>query len=111
MDCGYRQYDIFVPTFALAAVFAQMIGDIAGVNLEHSVAESNTQRNMLLIVFSVSLVVVGFLTWFQVLKRLREIHNDFKKVLQVFPPTFVLSSFLLKTYLQKNSKQFLLITE
>jgi len=100
--CRYRNVDYLMPPFALGAIEAQKIGDVIDVYLERSIADAQNQRNTFLAVFSVSLAIVSALIWLQVLRKVRDLQNDFKKVLQVFPPQLIFSSFLLKKFLRRK---------
>jgi len=103
--CVWKNVMIFMPVFTLLVGEAFSIGDTISHKLEQSIADANYLRNVFLTVFSVSLVVASLLIWYQILRKLKEGYNDFKKVLQLFPPALILSSFQLKTFLLQHSKQ------
>ena len=73
-------------------------------NFENSVTTANRDSQVLLIVLTVILLVVIFLLWKSVFIKIREVDNQFKNVLRVFPPELILSNFLIKQYLKKTSK-------
>jgi len=102
LNCSYNNVDNLLPPFALGAIEAQTIGDVINVNLERSISDAHTQRNVFLIVFSVCLAIASLLIWLQVLRKVRDLQNGFKKVLQLFPPRLVFSSFLLKKFLGQH---------
>jgi len=100
---GLANFDILVWSSGVASAEAQMIGEVINSKLTKNISDANTHQSILLGVFVFSLVVVSGLIWKQILTKLREVNNQFKRVLQVFPPDFVLSSFLLKNFLMESS--------
>ena len=88
---------------AVTSAYAQLISQAIGKKLAASVDDIYDLGTAILIVFSLSLVVVSLLIWFQVLTKVKEVNNNFKKVLAVFPPNIILSSFLLKSFLNQTS--------
>ena len=92
-----------LPAYGLVVGEAQLIVNIVDTSLKKSITKLNDQRARILIVFSFALVAVSVLIWFKILSKLRELNNDIKKVLQVFPPNLILSSFLLKKFLKRTS--------
>lgn len=100
---GLANFDILVWSSGVASAEAQIIGDIINSKLAKNISDANMHQSILLGVFVFSLVVVSGLIWKQILTKLREVNNEFKRVLQVFPPEFVLSSFLLKNFLMESS--------
>ena len=81
----------------------QKIAQIVSSNLTQSISGAHDNRTMILCIFSVLLVITSILIWFQILMKIREGNNDFKKVLQVFPVDLILSSSLLKDFLKRTS--------
>jgi len=71
---------------------------------EDSVAAANKRTKLILFILSAILVLVVFVLRKSVLLRIRELDNQLKNVLRVFPPELVLSNFIVKRYLQKTSK-------
>ncbi len=82
---------------------AQLLNAIIATNLAESITQASKAQDTILAVFIACLLVVGLLIWIRILKNIKEVRNDFKKVLQVLPPKLVLSSFLLKRFLNKAS--------
>ncbi len=72
------------------------------------IEEMQDLKLKIIVIFSIGLFVVSIIIWVFILKVIREAHNDFKKVLQIFPPKMVLSSYLLKKFLQQTSDGYLL---
>jgi len=101
----YKDINNFVASFDVVAAEAKLIAEIVDKNLMKSVSDANRQRMVFLIIFALSMSCVSVLIWFHILARLKEVHNDFKKVLQVFPPKMGLSSFLLKLFLKDTSSE------
>ena len=88
--------------YGLIVAESQLLAQVINSNLAASISEASNQRRIILILFAICLSVVSMLIWSQVLSRLREVNNNFKKVLQVLPLNLILSSFLLKTFLKKK---------
>ncbi len=89
--------------YRVSASEAQMINVITSEKLIDSVGDLYGLGMVILVIFSMTLAVVSTLIWFQILTKVREVNNDFKKVLAVLPPNIILSSFLLKSFLNKTS--------
>jgi len=87
----------------VTAAYAQLIAKAIAKKLATSVDDIYDLGTAILIVFSICLVIVSLLIWFKVLTKVKEVNNDFKKVLAVFPPNIILSSFLLKSFLNQTS--------
>ena len=104
INVGLENFDFLLWSSGVAAAEAQMIRQIINTKLEDDISHSKTQRTIILVIFVVSLVIVSVLMWKQILARVSNVNNDFKKVLQVFPADFVLSSFLLKNFLMESSQ-------
>jgi len=109
LAAGYRGMEFFLHQYVVITTEAQRIADIVDLKLTDEIESSNKNRGAILVVFSVALMFVSILIWFDVLMKLREIDNDFKKVLQVFPSRIVLSSFLLLKFLKKTSNEPLIL--
>jgi len=105
---AYKNIQTFLPNFYLIATEAQMIADVVDVNLTSKISETENNRTIIIVIFSIALVIVSTLIWFHILQVIREVYNDFKKVLQIFPPSLVLSSYLLKKFLKRTSNEPLL---
>jgi len=88
---------------SLICFHAQLMNAIINSNLTDSISHASNTQTTLLVVFVVCLILVSLLIWIQILKRIKEVRNDFKRVLQVLPPKLVLSSFLLKQFLNQAS--------
>jgi len=82
---------------------AHDIANVMDVSMTEKIEEMQKTKTTIIIVFSIALVVVSLMIWFYIFKVIKEVYNDFKNVLQVFPPNLVLSSYLLKKFLQRTS--------
>ena len=82
----------------------EYISAVLNESFKESLTSAAEERDTILIVFSVCLIILCFLLWIYILKNLREADNNFKKVLKTFPANIVLSSFILKSFLIKTSK-------
>jgi len=100
---GYQGVGLMVVSTSLFAYQAQLMNEIINENLAKSISQASKQQETLLAMFVVCLTFVSFLIWIRILKKIKEVRNDFKRVLQVLPPKLVLSSFLLKQFLSKAS--------
>jgi len=109
LTAAYKNIETFLPQYVTITNEAQKIADYIDTSLAENITIANKKRTQILIVFTVLLLVVSVLIWVNILRRLREVDNDFKKVLQVFPSKLVLSSFLLKMFLKKTSKDPLIL--
>ena len=105
LTAAYLNIQTLLPNFAVIAYEAQNIADIMDKSMTEKISETKELRLVILVIFSASLLSVSILIWFHILKVIREVHNDFKKVLQVFPSNLVLSSYLLKKFLRQSSNQ------
>ena len=94
--------------FVVIAEEAHRIASIMDGSMTYKINEMHEEKKSILVVFTIGLLVVGIFIWFFLLKMIREVENDFKKVLQIFPVNLVLSSFLLKRFLQQSSRNPLL---
>ena len=99
-----KKAQYLLPSQGIIGAEAQLLNQIIDTNLTKSILTANNQRGFILYIFSISLIVVCLLIWFQVLLRLNEGDNDFKKVLQVLPPNLILSSSMLKLFLKQTSQ-------
>jgi len=106
---AYLNIETFLPQYIVITNEAQKMADYIDSSLTENIKIANEKRTQILIVFTVLLLAVSVLIWVNILRRLREVDNDFKKVLQVFPSKLVLSSFLLKMFLKKSSKDPLIL--
>jgi len=86
---------------------AHRIADIMDKSMMEKISEMKNTKILIIIVFSIGLLVVSALIWLYILKVIREVNNDFKKVLQCLPSNLVLSSYLLKRFLQDSSNGLL----
>ena len=89
--------------YRVSATEAQIISEIISDKLAESVDDLYNLGTTILIIFSLTLAAVSGLIWVQILTKVKEVNNDFKKVLAVFPANIILSSFLLKSFLNKTS--------
>jgi len=94
-----------LPSFGTMTPLAEMVAEIMDKSLTDKIEELQRFRDMIIIIFSVGLVLVGVVIWFYIFKVVREVYNDFKKVLQIFPSNLVLSSYLVKRFLLKTSNE------
>ena len=82
---------------------ALLLSGIISKKLEKSVHDIHHLGTTILVTFSVTLLIASILVWFQILTKVKRVNDDFKKVLAVLPPNIILSSFLLKSFLNKTS--------
>jgi len=101
----YSYLPDLLPNAIVTTYEAQSIADIADTFLLKKIKETKDNRTVILGIFSLCLLVAGLFIWLHILKQIREVYNDFKKVLQIFPPGLILSSFLLKKFLMEASNQ------
>lgn len=92
----------FIETFDTIAAEAQLLAKIINTNLGQSISEAYFQRKLILIIFIISLFIIGTMIWIQILTRLKEVDNNLKNVLQVLPAELVLENFELKKFLFKT---------
>ena len=109
LTVAYQNIATLLPNFIVIVYEAQYIANIIDEVLIGQIEDIKRNRSWVLGVFSVGLVFVSVLIWFHILKRIREVYNDFKKVLQIFPPGLVLSSYLLKKFLKRTSDRSFLL--
>lgn len=83
---------------------AKRIEEVLNEKYETVREQTDSQRNGLMAVFSVVILLLAIGVWIFVLKRLRTCYNNFKNVLRTLPVGLVLSSFGLKSFLLKSSK-------
>ena len=98
-----QNYDTLVAIKRVLSGGSTTIASIIDSDFEDHLVSYRSRRNMFFAILSVVLLVVFLLVWFTVLRQLKEVHNQFKKVLQTLPSNLILSSFLLKTFLMKSS--------
>jgi len=106
---AYKNIETLQPQYVTISAEAQLMADLIDVSLTSYIDSANQMRSVILVVFSVILLIVSIMIWFDILTKLREIDNDFKRVLQVFPSRLVLSSFLLKKFLKETSEEPLIM--
>ena len=107
MASAYKNIQLILPNFAVLAYEAKMISDIMDASLDEKINENKNARRVIITVFSISLAIVSVLIWIDILRVIRNVYNDFKKVLQIFPPNLVLSSYLLKKFLRKTANHLM----
>jgi len=103
LTAAYINIQTFLPNFVVIAAEAQMIAGIIDEELTRKIDDTSNQRLLVAIFFSICLVVVSILAWYHILKQICEVFNHFKKILQILPPGIVLSSYLLKKFLNETS--------
>ncbi len=89
--------------YRVSASSSEILSDLLSEKLTHKIDNIYDLATTILVIFSLTLVAVSVLIWFQILTKVKKVNDDFKKVLAVLPPNIVLSSFLLKTFLSKTS--------
>jgi len=99
----YRYLPVILPNAIVITYQAQAISDIINSALETRIEEIQDTRLVILGVFAFCLFIAGVFIWLHILKKIREVQNDFKKVLQILPPGLILSSYLLKKFLMDTS--------
>ena len=107
LNTSFIDQKLYLANFVTIGGQAQLISERVDHNLTESIDDAELQRTAFFITFSICMFCVSLLVWFQILSKLREIDNDFKKVLQVFPSTLILSSFFLKSFLKKSSQEII----
>jgi len=108
MSAVYNNLQTILPNFALIAHEAKTISDIMDDSLDQKINSNKNARSTIIIVFSTILTIVSILIWIDILRVIRNVYNDFKKVLQIFPPNLVLSSYLLKKFLRKTARNLMI---
>ncbi len=69
-------------------------------------AESAVNQNRKIGIWSdIGIVLIAGLAWLLIFRRVKEVDNEFKNVLSVFPVNLVLSNFKLKSYLKETSRE------
>ena len=90
---------------------AHKIPNIMDASITSKITEIKHLKISIIVVFSISLLIVNILVWLYILKVIREVHNDFKKVLQTFraksvfiklPFEKIFASNFIWTSIQKN---------
>ncbi len=92
-----------LPGYRVSGSQALLLSGIISEKLAKSVADIHDLGTTILVIFSVTLLLASLLIWFQILTKVKRVNDDFKKVLAVLPPNIILSSYLLKSFLNKNS--------
>ena len=105
MTAAYINIDPLLPEMMVSTAEAQLIADYVDLRLTSEIDSANRTRTVILVVFAMCLLGASILIWFDVLKKLGEVDNDFKKVIQTLPPRLILSSFLIKQFLKKTSTE------
>jgi len=98
-----QNYDTLVSIKRVLSGGSTTIATIIDSDYENHMFSYRTRRHTFFIVLAISYFVMFFLIWFSILRHLKEVHNQFKKVIQTLPYNLILSSFLLKTFLIKSS--------
>jgi len=104
---AYENVYVLLSDWMVLSYEALMISDIMNETLDQKIDENKNARAVIITVFSISIMVISIVIWIDILRVIRDVHNDFKKVLQIFPPNLVLSSYLLKNFLQQTANQVL----
>lgn len=97
--------DSLLPTSSVISAKAQVLVDLLGQRISRKINESFSRRTLIIIVFLAAFTVASVAFWWKILSRVGEVSNNFKRVLQVYPVDFVLSSFLIKLFLKKTCKE------
>jgi len=105
IDTAFINFGTLLPSFVVISAESQIIASVVDETLSDKILETRDCRLLIFIMFSLTMPVAGLLIWFHILKNIREVYNDFKKVLQIFPPGLILSSYLLKKFLLATSNQ------
>jgi len=100
----YSRAGEMAPATSLLAFIALKINNIVSREMTEYIADTGQKQASIVKVFLVTLIIMSLLIWIKILSKIKEANNDFKKVLQIFPPKLILSSFLLKKFLDKYSK-------
>jgi len=103
ISAALSQLSFILGPYRVTSAEAELISDIMSEKLTYSVNDIYHLGTTILIIFSLTLVIVSVLIWFKILTKVKKVNDNFKKVLAVLPPNIILSSFLLKTFLNKTS--------
>jgi len=98
-----RALDMTAST-SLLSYIAQRLNGIIDEKLAKSIADTTSKQRLGMAIFTITLVIISLLIWIQILSKIKETNNNFKKVLQVFPTKLIASSFLLKNFIGQFSQ-------
>ena len=111
---GYSLYSIIGetgdPLYLSTVVLieqSRVISDIIDERYEHDYLRMKRRLDVNLGIYVSVFIILALIGWLYLFSRLLETSNDFKRVLRVFPGDLVLSSFILKTFLLRTSKDAL----
>jgi len=105
---AYQDVYRLLSNFALIAAEAKIITDVMDATLTEKIHQNRDARTVIIVIFSISLGTISLIIWIDILRVIKNVYNDFKKVLQIFPPNLILSSYLLKNFLKKTANRPLL---
>ena len=105
IETALANVDSLLPASSIISAKAQLLVDLLGQRISRKINESFSRRTLIIIVFLVAFTVASVAFWWKILSRVGEVSNNFKRVLQVYPVDFVLSSFLIKLFLKKTCKE------
>ena len=83
-----------------ANLMSRIINDYFEAELTSSLSNRSTSLNLLIIF----VILISVAAWVLIFRPMRNLHTQFKQILQALPPDLVLANHLLKSYLLKTSK-------
>ena len=97
-------YDLMSSIFTILVGGLDNLANLINDRLNVEIDRSHRVIIFILVFFCAFGVVVGLLGWIFLLKEIKEGVGRFKNVLRLFPAEVIFSSFLLKTFLLKTSR-------
>jgi NADH:ubiquinone oxidoreductase subunit 6 (subunit J) len=95
-------YDLLLSSKRVLADSAIFLSNMLDEDFEGKLESLDSQRQLGLCVSIIGLVIMTLMLWVLVLNPIKEIDNNFKKILQIFPAKLILSNFSLKLFLLEN---------
>jgi len=97
-------YNMLPPFIFVLVNGALSLSDMIDGQLEKQLEASKENRSLFLVGCFTIIIGTGCLTWIFILRKLKESVSQFKNALKVLPADIILSSFILKNFLNKTSK-------
>jgi len=104
MDIQRHIYNDVPALFVLMVNGALTLSDMIDNELGKQLKANQEGKVDFMVACSVVSVLMGILMWMFILRKLRDGTGQFKNVLKVLPADVILSSFILKTFLNKTSQ-------
>jgi len=105
MEIQIKDYDSVVYVYVVAISELNLLSAAIDDQFDANVEDASKDRVRSITIFFVVLIVGDILGWVYILKQLGKATSNFKNILRVFPPDLVFSSFILKSFLMKTSKE------